>query len=135
MIPSEWMHPALQYLECAPNCKNRPQLEKITIKNIWQSTPILTFIALSKWHEHDIIDKCWFENILNNLFFILLTYENCWNIVDSWNQKFNKPCAGRFENIAPNQIQFVEDKKFFWFYWTFLIFFWTMQIRIFFNLK
>ena len=30
------------------------QLKKITITNIWHSTPISTFDALSKWHEPDI---------------------------------------------------------------------------------
>ena len=45
------MHP---YLECAPNCKTRPQLKKIAITNNWHSTPILTFNALFKWHEQDI---------------------------------------------------------------------------------
>ena len=30
-----------------------PQLKKITITNIWHSTPILTCDALSKWHESD----------------------------------------------------------------------------------
>ena len=49
MISFELMH-----LECAPHCKTQLQLKKITIANIWQSTPILTFDALSKWHEPDI---------------------------------------------------------------------------------
>ena len=49
-----WVIAPLWYLECAPNCKTRPQLKKITITNIWHSTTISTFDALSKWHEPDI---------------------------------------------------------------------------------
>jgi hypothetical protein len=49
-----WVNGPLSYLECAPNCKTRPQLKKITITNIWHSTPISTFDSLSKWHEPDI---------------------------------------------------------------------------------
>ena len=43
----------LKYLECALNCKTQLQLKKITITNIWHSTQILTFDALSKWLEPD----------------------------------------------------------------------------------
>ena len=46
-------------IECAPNCKTRPLLKKITITNIWHSTPISTFDALSKWHEPDISTQFW----------------------------------------------------------------------------
>ena len=48
MISFELMH---------PYNLNVPQIVKldlITITNIWHSTPISTFDALSKWHEPDI---------------------------------------------------------------------------------
>ena len=49
-----WVKAFLKYLECAPNCKTRLQFKKITISNIWHSTPISTFDVLFKWHEPDI---------------------------------------------------------------------------------
>ena len=36
-----WVNAPL-YLECAPNCKTRPQFKKVTITNIWHSIPIST---------------------------------------------------------------------------------------------
>ena len=52
-----WVTAPVKYFECAPNCKTRLKLKKITITNIWHSTPISTFDALSKWHEPDINAK------------------------------------------------------------------------------
>ena len=50
-----WVSAPLKYLECVPNCKTWPLLKKMIITNIWHSTPISAFNALSKWHEPDII--------------------------------------------------------------------------------
>ena len=46
-----WVNAPLWYLEWAQIVKH---LKKITITNIWHSTPISTFDALSIWHEPDI---------------------------------------------------------------------------------
>jgi len=45
------MHPYNTFNVPQINCKTRLQLKNITITNIWHSTPISTFDALSKWHE------------------------------------------------------------------------------------
>ena len=51
MISFELMHP---YNTLNVPQITRPQLKKIRITNSWLSKPILTFNALSKWHEPDI---------------------------------------------------------------------------------
>ena len=39
-----------------PKLYNSAAVKKDNNKNIWHSTPISTFIALSKWHEPDITE-------------------------------------------------------------------------------
>ena len=51
-----WVNASLWYLVYAPICKTRPQLKKMTITNIWYSTPISKFNTLSKY-EPDIKGK------------------------------------------------------------------------------
>ena len=54
-----------------------PQLKKITITNIWHSTPISRLDALSKWHEQDI----------SHLFAFMWLKKHL-SVLDSWAKMF-----------------------------------------------
>ena len=68
VISFELMHPYNTL--SALNCKIRLQLKKITITNIWNSTSISTFDALSKWLEPDAYGFFFTTgNFFGNLFY------------------------------------------------------------------
>ena len=52
--------------------------KKITITNIWHSTPILTFDTLSKWHEPDkrLTNTCFLYGIKPSIFYFLVVQVN-----------------------------------------------------------
>ena len=52
-----WVKAPLCYLEGAPNFKTRPQLKKITMPNIQNSTLNLSIDTLLKWHDPNISEE------------------------------------------------------------------------------
>ena len=67
-----WVKASLKYLEGATNFKTQPQLKKITIPIIQNSTLNSPFDALSKWHDPDLWQLTNLRIFLTSIEFLFL---------------------------------------------------------------